>query len=424
MRESSYSIGIHRILKLKHSELQITNAALLLINNMIMWLAYKLIRASNKISNLVNNKLLSIDDVATAVKIVVNDELAKHSINEGRKAITKYKNLINNSKTKVAKEKYAELQLKICTTHSFIQKNIDKNKSAYDDTGVFLTAVLEYIVEEILEISGNITRDNSRKQITPRDIFMGVRKDYEFNKIYNGYMLGTGVVPYIYPKLVGGDGNRGKNKDNIYRITKPGLKRLMYRAGVKYISGLVYEDSRNILKGFVEKIVSNSIVLAERKKHTTIMYEDGIEVLNLLNISVYNVKGYPGTMAPCKGSEKVSKLFPEKANVSGKKRIRRPKTNLLRIISKYQNTACTLLPHSSVERLIREIGEDYSEKITRYEVNYMWLVHAIVEDYMVNLYRNSLLLALHANRLTIMPKDMILVHTIQSLINHRTIDVI
>ena len=109
---------------------------------------------------------------------------------------------------------------------------------------------------------------------------------------------------------------------------------------------------------------------------------------------------------------KISKLFSDK--VFDKKSKHKPKTNLLRIIKKYQKTTCTLLPHASIVRLIREIGQDYDETITRYEINYTWLVHAITEDYMVKLYQNALLIALRCDRLTLMPGDIQLVRTIQN----------
>lgn len=415
MKGLNYSKGIHVVLKQVHYDLQITNAALLMINNMLISLGIRLIKASNKISNLLNNKLLSKADMATAVKILLGDDLSRFALSEGTKAVAKYKESRMRIKRKMAKEKYAGLQFKVSTTNSLIHKNINKNNSSYEDTGVFLTAVLEYISAELLESSGDTARDDGRKQITPRDILKAVKDDSELDQIYSGYILGTGVIPAINDKLLqlkGGAPNF-QNKDSINGITKPGLQRLMYRAGVKYISGLVYEESRYILKQFLIKIVFNSIAIAERKKHTTVMYEDGIEALNLLNISIYNTKGYPGTMSPCKGSEKVSKLFPKKE--VNKKRKRKPKTNLLRIIKIYQKTSCTLLPHASVDLLIRDIGNDLNKNITRYELNYMWLIHATIEDYMVKLYKNAILIALHSNRLTLMPKDIRLVQTITNM---------
>jgi|WetSurMetagenome_2_1015567.scaffolds.fasta_scaffold397755_2 histone H4 len=41
-------------------------------------------------------------------------------------------------------------------------------------------------------------------------------------------------------------------------VTKPGLQRLMKRAGVKRCSGLIYEEIRECLKHFVTRVVSKA----------------------------------------------------------------------------------------------------------------------------------------------------------------------
>ena len=40
-------------------------------------------------------------------------------------------------------------------------------------------------------------------------------------------------------------------RDNIQGITKPAIRRLARRGGVKRISGLIYEETRGVLEGFL-----------------------------------------------------------------------------------------------------------------------------------------------------------------------------
>ena len=49
-------------------------------------------------------------------------------------------------------------------------------------------------------------------------------------------------------------------RDNIQGITKPAIKRLARRGGVKRISGLIYEETRGVLKVFLESVI-NRLVL-------------------------------------------------------------------------------------------------------------------------------------------------------------------
>ena len=44
-------------------------------------------------------------------------------------------------------------------------------------------------------------------------------------------------------------------RDNVRGITKPAIRRLARRGGVKRISGLLYEEVRGVLKTFVEGVV-------------------------------------------------------------------------------------------------------------------------------------------------------------------------
>jgi histone H3/H4 len=44
-------------------------------------------------------------------------------------------------------------------------------------------------------------------------------------------------------------------RDNIQVITKPEIRRLARQGGVKRISGLIYEESRGVLKVFLENVI-------------------------------------------------------------------------------------------------------------------------------------------------------------------------
>jgi hypothetical protein len=48
-------------------------------------------------------------------------------------------------------------------------------------------------------------------------------------------------------------------RDNIQGITKPAIRRLARRGGVKRISGLIYEETRTVLKTFLENVIRDSV---------------------------------------------------------------------------------------------------------------------------------------------------------------------
>ena len=68
---------------------------------------------------------------------------------------------------------------------------------------VYLSAVLEYLCAEILELAGNAARDNKKARIVPRHIQLAVRNDEELNKLLGDVTIASGgVMPNIHAVLI------------------------------------------------------------------------------------------------------------------------------------------------------------------------------------------------------------------------------
>lgn len=68
---------------------------------------------------------------------------------------------------------------------------------------VYMGAVLEYLVAEILELSGNAATDNKKKRIVPRHILMAIKNDEELNRLLSHVTISEGgVLPNINPLLM------------------------------------------------------------------------------------------------------------------------------------------------------------------------------------------------------------------------------
>ncbi|CAN0897529.1 Probable histone H2AXb, partial [Linum grandiflorum] len=79
---------------------------------------------------------------------------------------------------------------------------------------VYLSAVLEYLAAEVLELAGNAARDNKKNRIVPRHIQLAVRNDEELSKLLGSVTIANGgVLPNIHnnllPKKAGGKGDIG-----------------------------------------------------------------------------------------------------------------------------------------------------------------------------------------------------------------------
>lgn len=63
---------------------------------------------------------------------------------------------------------------------------------------VYLAAVLEYLVAEILELAGYSARDNKKSRIIPRHLLLAIKNDEELDKLLAHVTIAQGGVrPYI-----------------------------------------------------------------------------------------------------------------------------------------------------------------------------------------------------------------------------------
>jgi histone H2A len=76
---------------------------------------------------------------------------------------------------------------------------------------IFTTAVIEYLVAELLELSGNCCREHKKARIIPRHIKLAIKNDAELNKLIGKVTISTGgVAPNVHPSLFNKTGSAKK----------------------------------------------------------------------------------------------------------------------------------------------------------------------------------------------------------------------
>lgn len=186
----NYETSISKLSKEINEDLSLSSDAKHNLNNIANILLSKLVQQSTELmhpKNFVNpkkklpeKKTLSAAEVETATILIISPlrGLEDHSLNNGKKTLTKFRNA---KKGGTLAEK-AGLILSVSKTANSIRSNLKKENLSVN-ASIYATAVLEYILAEILELSGNECRSDKKKTIKPNHIKKAVESDFELEDL-------------------------------------------------------------------------------------------------------------------------------------------------------------------------------------------------------------------------------------------------
>ncbi|XP_069491705.1 histone H2A-like [Ambystoma mexicanum] len=96
----------------------------------------------------------------------------------------------------------AGLQFPVGRVHRLLRKGKYAERVG-SGAPIYLSAVLEYLTAEVLELAGNAARDNKKSRILPRHLQLAIRNDEELNKLFSGVTIAEGgVLPNIQAQLL------------------------------------------------------------------------------------------------------------------------------------------------------------------------------------------------------------------------------
>ncbi|XP_036091165.1 uncharacterized protein LOC107504638 [Rousettus aegyptiacus] len=303
-----------------------------------------------------------------------------------------------------------------------------------------------------------------RVTIMPKDIQLArrIRGERAFAKMSGRGKGGKGLGKG------GAKRHRKVLRDNIQGITKPAIRRLARRGGVKRISGLIYEETRGVLKVFLENVIRDAVTYTEHAKRKTVTAMDVVYALKRQGRTLYGfgvakppvtqiynacfdtfsdsrdhlpvsitlalvcrveqlssfryfvmartkqtARKSTGGKAPRKqlATKAARKSAPATGGVKKPHRYR-PGTVALREIRRYQKSTELLIRKLPFQRLVREIAQDFKTDL-RFQSSAVMALQEACEAYLVGLFEDTNLCAIHAKRVTIMPKDIQLARRIR-----------
>ena len=89
----------------------------------------------------------------------------------------------------------------------------------------------------------------------------------------------------------GGKRHRLISRDNIKGITKPAIRRLARRGGVKRISDGIYGSTRDVLRLFLEDVIRDAVAYTDYSRRKTVTAMDVVYALKRKGRTIYGFGG-------------------------------------------------------------------------------------------------------------------------------------
>lgn len=125
----------------------------------------------------------------------------------------------------------------------------------------------------------------------------------------------------------------------------------------------------------------------------------------------------PGLKSPKKARKSPKDGAPGEAKPRRPHRFK-PGTVALREIRRYQKSTELLVRKLPFQRLVREVAESVAGKTLRFQGSAVAALQEASESYLISLFEDTNLCAIHAKRVTVMQKDMVLARRIRGDVDY------
>eukprot|EP01084_Bolivina_argentea_P138996 244570_1 len=179
---------IYKVLKQVYPTLSITMLAMKVMNSLIEDMFNRIASEASHLLKISKTNTLDTRCIETATRLVLIGNLRTHGQIEARKSVNKYNAAINNTDDIQLKKQRRSKKAGLSFPVGKIARHLKEGQYANRIGGlasIYFTSILEYITVEIIEVSGNICKDNKKQRILPKHICIAIKKDDELKKLFN-----------------------------------------------------------------------------------------------------------------------------------------------------------------------------------------------------------------------------------------------
>lgn len=196
---NTYKSFIYKVLKQVSPLSGISTKAMNVMDPLVHDLFEQLATESGRLARYNKKATITSREVQSAVRLIFPGELAKHAVSEGTKAVTKFNIAEAASGTRSSR---AGLLFPVGRIHAQLKKG--RFAARLSNTApIFLAAILEYVVAEVLEIASKVAMDSKKYRVIPRHILLAIKNDDELEKLFaHAQICRGGIVPHIHTAIL------------------------------------------------------------------------------------------------------------------------------------------------------------------------------------------------------------------------------
>jgi histone H2A len=172
----------------------ISQKAMAIVNSFVGDIFNRVILEAKILMEVSKEKSFSSRTVQTATRLLLPPELAKHAVSEGTKAVTSC-SVVRTGREAISRSEKSGLHFPVGRVSRLLREKLNGIRVG-SSSAVYLAAVLEYLVAQLLNLASEAATVHKRTRITPRQLMVAVRNDAELNLLLTDVILpDSGVLP-------------------------------------------------------------------------------------------------------------------------------------------------------------------------------------------------------------------------------------
>lgn len=210
IKDDTFSVYIYRLLKEIHPDHGISSNAMIILSRICLFVIRRYATECSSLLISANKKVVDVSTICAATFIiygntnVIGDIFPNAIIKLIEISLDKYENY-TGGKEKMRQEHKAGLQISVSRVKKIYKAANANSKSISNSSAIAIATSLQYLLSEIIELSGNASRDNKKTRINPRHLMLAIGYDAELSSFLldKGLILGGGgVIPNIHAQLL------------------------------------------------------------------------------------------------------------------------------------------------------------------------------------------------------------------------------